>query len=201
MHVITIEPLTLCTAVSDSSFRCGTTSYCINKSKVCNHLKDCPGGEDEAFNCGKSSEVHCYNHKISLSDKIIRCHFTLPDIDECKDHNGHCSHICSDLSIGYKCECRLGYKLANDSKSCEGLLYSCTVSYTVLIFAMYIEIIFGIIQDVNECKEVYGSCSQLCQNLKGNFKCSCVDGYFRELSVNHETCRATGKDNNVGANN
>jgi hypothetical protein len=46
------------------------------------------------------------------------------------------------------------------------------------------------IADLNECEEVYGSCSQTCVNFKGHFKCSCVQGYRKEEDV---TCRATGE--------
>ena len=121
-----------------NSYRCGSSKYCINPTKVCNGLRDCPRGEDEAPNCG---------------------------INECSDHNGHCIHSCRDLPIGYECHCNQGYKLANDSRSCD---------------------------DLNECEEVYGSCSQNCVNFKGSFKCSCVQGYRLESDDTVETCRATG---------
>ena len=49
-------------------------------------------------------------------------HLSIPclGIDECKYFNGHCYHICNDLPIGYNCSCHVGFKLANDSRACEG---------------------------------------------------------------------------------
>ena len=64
--------------------------------------------------------------------------------DECKVNNGGCSDICVDTQAGFYCECRKGYKLLSDNRTCE---------------------------DINEC-EIPGSCSQLCTNERGGFKVS-----------------------------
>ncbi|CAG9837007.1 unnamed protein product [Diabrotica balteata] len=46
------------------------------------------------------------------------------DIDECKEKNGGCQHICVNQLGKYKCDCKAGFKLRNDNKTCapENLL-------------------------------------------------------------------------------
>lgn len=43
--------------------------------------------------------------------------------------------------------------------------------------------------DINECEDP-GSCSQICVNEKGTFKCECEDGYLRDPN-DHTRCKAT----------
>lgn len=67
---------------------------CIPWGKVCNSQPDCPNGEDES---------------------VVLCH-----INECANNNGNCSHVCIDLPMYYRCDCRAGYKLGADNRTCEG---------------------------------------------------------------------------------
>lgn len=46
--------------------------------------------------------------------------------DPCKEHNGGCPHICSNVNGQVQCSCRPGFKLAADFRRCEGL---CTQTY------------------------------------------------------------------------
>ena len=41
------------------------------------------------------------------------------DIDECSNGNG-CDHICFNLPGSFECECREGYQLETDGRSCKG---------------------------------------------------------------------------------
>ena len=79
-------------------FKCEHSKKCISLSKVCDAKIDCDLREDEPMSC---------------------------NINECKDHNGHCSQICTDKRIGYECSCRKGYKLEKDGRTCEGMLSNC----------------------------------------------------------------------------
>lgn len=100
-----------------TEFDCGD-GMCIPLAKVCDKVQDCPNMEDEPIDkCGR---------------------------DECKTNNGGCSHTCVETPAGYYCECRKGYKLLSDNRTCE---------------------------DIDEC-ELPGSCSQLCTNERGGYKVS-----------------------------
>jgi very low-density lipoprotein receptor len=97
---------------------------CIPIGKVCDKIQDCPDAEDEPLDkCGR---------------------------EECKLNNGGCSQLCQDTLVGFYCECRKGYKLASDNRTCE---------------------------DINEC-EILGSCSQLCTNERGGFKVPFFFSFF-----------------------
>lgn len=119
---------------SDGTYLCKNSTKCIDPSSVCNGIKDCPNGDDEDESCG---------------------------VKECSENNAGCTHHCIEKKIGYECKCRLGYKLADDKKTCL---------------------------DINECEQP-GMCSQNCINYKGSFGCQCNKGYFLD-PVDKKTCRA-----------
>ena len=53
------------------------------------------------------------------------------DIDECAASNGGCEHNCVNSYQSFSCECRQGYTLRADKKTCAGkvtLLASATES-------------------------------------------------------------------------
>ena len=43
------------------------------------------------------------------------------DIDECLTSNGGCQHICMNTPGSRQCQCRTGYILASDGRSCKGM--------------------------------------------------------------------------------
>ena len=104
-------------------------------------------------------------HKYILadrSDESSQCF-----INECeKAETPICEQKCTDLLIGYKCECFDGFKLdLEDNKSCH---------------------------DINECDEGTASCSQKCDNKIGAYKCSCADGFV--LHSDGHTCKRAEKE-------
>ncbi|XP_072373748.1 very low-density lipoprotein receptor-like [Scyliorhinus torazame] len=51
--------------------------------------------------------------------------------------------------------------------------------------------IVTLILDVDECQNP-GTCSQICVNLEGSYKCECHTGYHMDLT--HSVCKAVGKE-------
>nr|XP_042716703.1 low-density lipoprotein receptor-related protein 2 isoform X5 [Chrysemys picta bellii] len=80
-------------------WQCPGHSICVNLSKVCDNIADCPNGADESPLCNEPQ----------------------PDQESCSDNNAGCTHECIQGPFGAQCTCPVGYYLANDSKTCEDI--------------------------------------------------------------------------------
>ena len=45
----------------------------------------------------------------------------MTDINECSTNNGGCQHSCINSVGSYECQCRSGYQLSSDGRSCPGM--------------------------------------------------------------------------------
>lgn len=181
------EDLSLCANHSSclsTYFRC-LDNICIPKSSVCDGTHDCPDKSDEincTYSTTKRHQCRLNDFKCSGSTSCIPMSRVCDDVPDCPDNsdenpnicntkrscsdgpkkNGGCEVHCVQLSVGYKCGCPDGTKLADNDYSCE---------------------------DIDECS-LYRSCPQKCTNFYGGYNCSCEDNFY-ELRIDGATvCHA-----------
>ena len=107
----------------------------IDECSLYNPTHDCDqicSNTDGGFNCScvegylltidNRSCEGMYPHKlITVCVWSYTFHMVYSDIDECSLYN-NCNQICNNTDGGFYCSCEEGYLLANDSKSCKGII-------------------------------------------------------------------------------
>ena len=96
----------------------------------------------------------------------------MADVDECIKGSDGCDHTCVNTIGSFHCSCPAGYGLTSNGISCIGkwcLYYDLTGhSFDIAWLS----------SDIDECASPqHNDCSQICENLRGSFRCSCFPGY------------------------
>uniref|UniRef100_A0A803VR23 Low-density lipoprotein receptor-related protein 2 n=1 Tax=Ficedula albicollis TaxID=59894 RepID=A0A803VR23_FICAL len=178
------EELHLCLDIACESpfrFRC-ENNRCIYSHELCNQEDDCGDGSDEKEeHCREPTPRPCKTEEFKCSNgNCIPLHYVCDNYDDCGDHfdemgcnpgtertcaENICEHNCTNLTEGFICSCRPGYKASETNRnSCE---------------------------DINEC-EIYGTCTQDCKNSKGSYECFCADGFRSVGDQQGKQCAADG---------
>jgi hypothetical protein len=103
--------------------------------------------------------------------RLYHQHVFPVDIDECSEGTDGCDQLCSNSIGSYECVCNVGYRLASDGFTCNGM----HISHSIF-FLTSMEYNFNV--DINECMEGSDRCIHNCQNTEGSYTCICNEGFL-----------------------
>ncbi|MCJ8744681.1 hypothetical protein PDJAM_G00121590 [Pangasius djambal] len=161
-------------------FRCRNDRVCLPLYKQCDGVDNCGDNSDE-LNCQtpaavcEKDEFTCSNGKCISS--TLRCNY----FNDCEDYGSdeiNCNKKDSSLN-----ECHQNRSVCGDGDEAH-----CVVNGTDSFCSCkpgFQKTAQQICIDINECKQ-FGVCSQLCNNTKGSYKCSC----FRHFTRISSSCKA-----------
>ncbi|XP_076323491.1 uncharacterized protein LOC143232214 [Tachypleus tridentatus] len=107
--------------------------------------------DEELLEGGKvnASKNDCGNEILSRSLELnVRLKSIEKEVEECRINNGNCDHICKTSPRGLECECRKGWRLDTDKRSCV---------------------------DINECKVNDRCGAAKCFDTPGSYVCRCPE--------------------------
>eukprot|EP00058_Branchiostoma_floridae_P028489 XP_002613980.1 hypothetical protein BRAFLDRAFT_118458 [Branchiostoma floridae] len=156
----------------------------------------CGGGKNKCYNRPGTFICVCATGYESKGTTCV-------DINECRGIHD-CDHTCKNTKGGYRCECRAGFTLDRNKKTCTDIdecddwtwnkgpcEYDCentAGSYKCSCREGYeVDKDGHSCVDVNECGSSNGGCEHYCQNDRGSYNCYCRRGY--NLAANRKKCR------------
>ncbi|XP_063153212.1 matrilin-4 [Candoia aspera] len=130
-------------------------------------------------------------------------------VDMCTELDHGCQHTCVSISSSFYCQCKPGYKLNADGKTCtiidacanerHGCEHQCVSSRGT--FTCRCQTGYQLNQDkktcsmINFCNFSNHSCQHDCVNIVNGYYCRCRDGFT--LQADGKTCQANDLCNTV----
>ncbi|XP_048343554.1 LOW QUALITY PROTEIN: prolow-density lipoprotein receptor-related protein 1 [Sphaerodactylus townsendi] len=170
-------------------FRCKNDRVCLWIGRQCDGIDNCGDGTDELYCESPTARPRSCNHEknefLCDNGKCIRAELSCNFFDDCGDGSDEDSCLpdlktygchtnvtmcgdeakCMQTPSAVYCACRHGFQKVADKNSC---------------------------QDINECLN-FGVCSQLCNNTKGSYMCTCAKNFMRT----HHMCKAEGSEHQI----
>nr|XP_015220717.1 PREDICTED: matrilin-4 isoform X2 [Lepisosteus oculatus] len=159
-----------------------------------------PPLKDHVFLVESFDLIHQFG--LQFQDKLC-------GVDLCTEMDHGCQHICVSSPGSYHCECRAGYTLNTDSKtcsaidlcaggkhSCEQICVSSPGSYTCRCragFYLNQDKMTCTMEDL--CNTVEHGCEHRCVSAPGSYHCVCPEGQLlQEDGKSCSTCRSANID-------
>ncbi|KAL4666835.1 hypothetical protein H8959_005524 [Pygathrix nigripes] len=143
----------------------------------------------------------CYPCHLGQAGYPVSAGDQRPDVDECRTHNGGCQQRCVNTLGSYLCECKPGFRLHTDSRTClainscalgnGGCQHHC-VQLTITRHRCQCRPGFQLQEDGRRCvrrspcADRNGGCMHRCQVVRGLAHCECHAGY--QLAADGKAC-------------
>ena len=91
----------------------------------CTHGHYGPSNQPCTSNCTSAEGLHfsAFHLFCICSVGLIAYYIIISsDINECRTSNGGCQYICLNTLGSYQCQCRTGYTLFSNGRTCEGIM-------------------------------------------------------------------------------
>lgn len=125
-----VAPFTLCAVISETCAVNNGGCDCTCKDTSTGVRCSCPVGftlQPDGKTCKGRPRTKKLNKQTKKSHTFVkenpadaRLARPPPDIDECELQNGGCEHFCRNTIGSFECNCRKGFKLLTDERSCQG---------------------------------------------------------------------------------
>lgn len=118
-----VATFTLCAVISETCAVNNGGCDCTCKDTSTGVRCSCPVGftlQPDGKTCKgrpRTKKSHVFVKENPADARLAR---PPPDIDECELQNGGCEHFCRNTIGSFECNCRKGFKLLTDERSCQG---------------------------------------------------------------------------------